>query len=259
MGLVFKARRDGDDRPVALKVLKRQLSGDLIYQQRFVHEARAAAEVRDPHLVRDPRIGRVGRAALPRLGLRRRRLAHGAHRRRAGRCSSRTPSASSPRSARGSTPCTRPGVMHRDIKPSNVLFDSDGKRTAHRLRPREGPRVHRPDQAGTGDGDARLPRAGADPGQAGDTGDGHLRARLRRVRVRRRPGARSPTRAPSRSGWRISRSRRPIPCADAARAARRALGRDPHRTREGSRASGPRRQVRTRACSAPHAEEQTAA
>ena len=25
MGLVFKARREGDDRPVALKVLKRQL------------------------------------------------------------------------------------------------------------------------------------------------------------------------------------------------------------------------------------------
>ena len=51
MGLVFKARREGDDRPVALKVLKRQLSGDLIFQQRFLHEARAAAEVRDPHLV----------------------------------------------------------------------------------------------------------------------------------------------------------------------------------------------------------------
>ena len=51
MGLVFKAHRDGDDRPVALKVLKRQLSGDLIFQQRFQHEARAAAEVRDRHLV----------------------------------------------------------------------------------------------------------------------------------------------------------------------------------------------------------------
>jgi serine/threonine-protein kinase len=51
MGLVFKAHRDGDDRPVALKVLKRQLSGDFIFQQRFKQEARAAAEVHDRHLV----------------------------------------------------------------------------------------------------------------------------------------------------------------------------------------------------------------
>ena len=51
MGLVFKAVRAGDGAVVALKVLKMDLTHDDVYRQRFVHEARSAAEVQDPHLV----------------------------------------------------------------------------------------------------------------------------------------------------------------------------------------------------------------
>jgi serine/threonine-protein kinase len=51
MGLVFRALRADDGREVALKVLKLDLAGDLVFQHRFRQEARAAAEVHDPHLV----------------------------------------------------------------------------------------------------------------------------------------------------------------------------------------------------------------
>ena len=51
MGLVFRALRAEDGREVALKVLKLDLAGDLVFQHRFRQEARAAAEVHDPHLV----------------------------------------------------------------------------------------------------------------------------------------------------------------------------------------------------------------
>lgn len=50
MGLVFRARRDGE-KNVALKVLKAALIADPVYTRRFIHEARSAAEVRHPNLV----------------------------------------------------------------------------------------------------------------------------------------------------------------------------------------------------------------
>ena len=51
MGLVFRAVRDPDGDEVALKVLRRELSHDETYRRRFIHEARAAGEVRHRHLV----------------------------------------------------------------------------------------------------------------------------------------------------------------------------------------------------------------
>lgn len=125
MGLVFKAHRDGDDRPVALKVLKRQLSGDLVFQQRFQHEARAAAEVRDRHLVAILESAEWdGRHCLASAyvdggSLTERVAADGP-----------LPLADVVRVVTdvgtGLDALHAAGVMHRDIKPSNVLFDSDG-------------------------------------------------------------------------------------------------------------------------------------
>src|SRR5207244_12952755 len=43
--------RDEDGTEVALKVLKPELTQDPVYKRRFTHEARAAAEVTQPHLV----------------------------------------------------------------------------------------------------------------------------------------------------------------------------------------------------------------
>jgi serine/threonine protein kinase len=50
MGVVFLAERESGER-VALKVLKRDLSGDEVYTRRFAHEARAAREVVNKYLV----------------------------------------------------------------------------------------------------------------------------------------------------------------------------------------------------------------
>lgn len=51
MGLVFRAARESDGATVALKVLKVEFVDDETYRQRFLHEARAAADVRHGNLV----------------------------------------------------------------------------------------------------------------------------------------------------------------------------------------------------------------
>ena len=125
MGLVFKAHRDGDDRPVALKVLKRQLSGDLVFQQRFQHEARAAAEVRDRHLVAILESAEWdGRHCLAS------EYVDGGSLTERVAASGPLPLADVVRVVTevgtGLDALHTADVMHRDIKPSNVLFADDG-------------------------------------------------------------------------------------------------------------------------------------
>src|ERR1700680_1750821 len=50
MGKVYRAR-DGDGRPVALKIVKRDLARDETFRRRFRREARIAQTVRNPHVV----------------------------------------------------------------------------------------------------------------------------------------------------------------------------------------------------------------
>jgi serine/threonine-protein kinase len=117
MGLVFKATHLADDRQVALKVLKRDLTGDFVFQQRFRQEARAAAEVHEPHLVKIIEAAEAdgrhylacdyvdgGSTGLP---------------------LDQVVSVVADVSA-GLDALHGAGVVHRDIKPSNVLFDQDG-------------------------------------------------------------------------------------------------------------------------------------
>jgi len=51
MGIVFRAVREPDGVEVALKILKRAFIEDETFRRRFVHEGRAAQEVRHRHLV----------------------------------------------------------------------------------------------------------------------------------------------------------------------------------------------------------------
>src|SRR4051794_4907279 len=51
MGTVYRAVRDGEPTPVALKLVKQEHAADGVYRQRFLHEAHAASEVSHPHLV----------------------------------------------------------------------------------------------------------------------------------------------------------------------------------------------------------------
>ena len=50
MGIVYRARHEGDGRTVALKVLRDELAADDSFRRRLAHEARAAAGVTHPNL-----------------------------------------------------------------------------------------------------------------------------------------------------------------------------------------------------------------
>src|SRR3954471_24030834 len=51
MGKVFRAVKEGETEPVALKVMRSRISAEEESHKRFLREARAAAEVRHRHLV----------------------------------------------------------------------------------------------------------------------------------------------------------------------------------------------------------------
>ena len=51
VGVVFRAIKEPEGNEVALKILRAELSADETFRRRFVHEARAAGEVRHKHLV----------------------------------------------------------------------------------------------------------------------------------------------------------------------------------------------------------------
>ena len=57
MGTVFKARQVSMDRLAALKVLPPELAGNEAYVQRFVREARSAAQLNHPNIVQGIDVG----------------------------------------------------------------------------------------------------------------------------------------------------------------------------------------------------------
>jgi serine/threonine-protein kinase len=51
MGVVYRARQEGLDRLVALKVIAPEMAGDVTFRGRFDRESRLAASIEHPHAV----------------------------------------------------------------------------------------------------------------------------------------------------------------------------------------------------------------
>jgi serine/threonine protein kinase len=124
MGIVFRAVRD-DGEVVALKVLRRELSHDETYRRRFIHEARAAGEVRHKHLVPVLDAGQADdRSYLAVAHVSGRSLEARIQQEGALPLSDIVRLAA--QVATGLDALHGANLVHRDIKPSNIMLDQDG-------------------------------------------------------------------------------------------------------------------------------------
>jgi serine/threonine protein kinase len=126
VGVVFAAVATGDDAVVALKVLKRVLSGNEVYRQRFVREARVAREVRHRHLVPILDLGEArGHHYLAAEHVDGGSLGDLIEAR--GQLSVEDAVRLAAEIASALDALHRHGIVHRDVKPSNVMLDRDGR------------------------------------------------------------------------------------------------------------------------------------
>ena len=124
MGLVFRAVRESDGAPVAVKLLKVDLLADETFTARFRQEARAAAEVVHPHLLPILDAGEddgrhfMAVAYAPGGSL--------ADRLEGGPLDLDEVVRIATELASGLDTLNESGIVHRDIKSSNVVFGEDG-------------------------------------------------------------------------------------------------------------------------------------
>jgi len=125
MGLVFKAVRESDGELVALKVMRFELIEDPVFGKRFEQEARAASEVRDPHLVPVLEAGQAdGRRYLAVAYVSGGTLED--HLVERGRLEVKDTATYAGHVGAGLDALHKAGIVHRDLKPSNIILDAEG-------------------------------------------------------------------------------------------------------------------------------------
>ena len=125
MGTVYRAIRDMETTPVALKLVKSEFATDGLYRQRFLHEARAASEVTHPNLVDVVDAGEVeGRQYLAMRLVSGRALDEIV---KAGeRLDPQTAATIATQIGDALDALHAKGVVHRDVKAANIIVQDDG-------------------------------------------------------------------------------------------------------------------------------------
>ncbi len=125
MGLVYRGHHPLLDRPVAIKVVRPDISADLEFQSRFLREARTLAKLRHPYIVTVYDLGKLG--DLYYLVM---EYVEGSSLRQ--KLAERSISARDtldfvPQIAEALQHAHESGIVHRDVKPENVLIDARGR------------------------------------------------------------------------------------------------------------------------------------
>lgn len=125
MGLVYEARELASDRVVALKVLLPELSGDVVFRERFERESRIAMSLEHPHVVPVYATGEAQGVVYIAM-----RFVHGVDLRHLTRDVGPLPPqravAIAEQVASGLDAAHSLGLVHRDVKPANVIVESLG-------------------------------------------------------------------------------------------------------------------------------------
>ncbi|MBS1845950.1 MAG: protein kinase [Actinobacteria bacterium] len=124
MGVVYRATHLGLDRPVALKVIARELAGDSSFRERFLRESRLAARLDHPSVVPVYDSREVDGELIVAM-----RLVEGGDLRglidRDGPLSPERATALLGQVAEALDAAHAAGIVHRDVKPHNVLVEGD--------------------------------------------------------------------------------------------------------------------------------------